>query len=98
MNQFAAIGLYLLLSVSAALTQTEEPDLGDSRPTVLASVAPLPSTHQVELSCKRVNTYWGNRGLMPLEGRASPYDSTIIVIGSDRAKLCYGRPRIEGRP
>jgi hypothetical protein len=34
---------------------------------------------------------------MALEGRASPYDSTAIVIGDAEARLCYGRPSVRGR-
>lgn len=34
---------------------------------------------------------------MALEGRASPYDSTSVVIGSEEAKICYGRPSMNGR-
>lgn len=34
---------------------------------------------------------------MPLEGRASPYDSTSVMLGEDVAKICYGRPSARGR-
>jgi hypothetical protein len=34
---------------------------------------------------------------MPVEGRASPYDSTAFRIGGHEAKLCYGRPSVRGR-
>lgn len=34
---------------------------------------------------------------MPLEGRASPYDSATIVVGDGAAKICYGRPSLRGR-
>lgn len=34
---------------------------------------------------------------MPLEGRASPYDSTTIDVGDGQAKVCYGRPSLRGR-
>jgi hypothetical protein len=34
---------------------------------------------------------------MPLEGRASPYDSTIVHLGEVEAKVCYGRPSARGR-
>lgn len=36
-------------------------------------------------------------GDMALEGRASPYDSTLIVVGGQTAKICYGRPSARGR-
>jgi hypothetical protein len=34
---------------------------------------------------------------MPLEGRASPYDSATIAVGNGAAKICYGRPSLRGR-
>jgi hypothetical protein len=34
---------------------------------------------------------------MPLEGRASPYDSTTVAVGDGVAKICYGRPALRGR-
>lgn len=34
---------------------------------------------------------------MPIEGRASPYDSTLVNIGGAEAKVCYGRPSLRGR-
>lgn len=34
---------------------------------------------------------------MALEGRASPYDSTLFVLDGQDAKLCYGRPSVRGR-
>ncbi len=34
---------------------------------------------------------------MPLEGRASPYDSTTVSVGAGQAKVCYGRPSLHGR-
>jgi hypothetical protein len=34
---------------------------------------------------------------MPVEGRASPYDSTLVPLGGAQAKVCYGRPSAKGR-
>ncbi|HUF14037.1 MAG TPA: DUF2911 domain-containing protein [Longimicrobiales bacterium] len=34
---------------------------------------------------------------MALEGRASPYDSTLITVDGQTAKICYGRPSARGR-
>ncbi len=34
---------------------------------------------------------------MPVEGRASPYDSTVVSLGNYQAKVCYGRPSARGR-
>ncbi|CAN5905411.1 hypothetical protein BH23GEM7_BH23GEM7_01360 [soil metagenome] len=34
---------------------------------------------------------------MPVEGRTSPYDSTMVTVGGAQAKVCYGRPAARGR-
>jgi len=34
---------------------------------------------------------------MPLEGRASPYDSASVHLGETVVKVCYGRPSARGR-
>lgn len=34
---------------------------------------------------------------MPLEGRASPYDSASVRLGEATIKICYGRPSARGR-
>jgi hypothetical protein len=34
---------------------------------------------------------------MPVEGRASPYDSATIRVGSEQLRICYGRPYAHGR-
>jgi hypothetical protein len=34
---------------------------------------------------------------MPLEGRASPYDSATVAIAGTQLKVCYGRPSARGR-
>ncbi len=34
---------------------------------------------------------------MPLEGRASPFDSTSVSVGDAVLKVCYGRPSARGR-
>jgi hypothetical protein len=34
---------------------------------------------------------------MPVDGRASPYDSATISVGSDAIKVCYGRPSARDR-
>jgi hypothetical protein len=34
---------------------------------------------------------------MPLAGRASPYDSATVEVGTGAAKICYGRPSLRGR-
>ena len=34
---------------------------------------------------------------MPLEGRASPYDSADVRVGNQTIRICYGRPYAKGR-
>jgi hypothetical protein len=34
---------------------------------------------------------------MPVEGRASPYDSVNFTVGGKAAQVCYGRPYTKGR-
>jgi hypothetical protein len=34
---------------------------------------------------------------MPVEGRASPYDSVTVQVGTQQMKICYGRPSARGR-
>lgn len=34
---------------------------------------------------------------MAVEGRSSPYDSTVIALGGEQAKICYGRPSARNR-
>jgi hypothetical protein len=34
---------------------------------------------------------------MPVEGRASPYDSATVQVGSEVLKVCYGRPSARDR-
>jgi hypothetical protein len=34
---------------------------------------------------------------MPVEGRASPFDSATVQVGTEQALVCYGRPSARGR-
>lgn len=34
---------------------------------------------------------------MAVEGRSSPYDSTVVALGDAEALVCYGRPSMRGR-
>jgi hypothetical protein len=36
-------------------------------------------------------------GQMPVEGRASPYDSVLVDLAGAEAKICYGRPSARDR-
>ena len=46
---------------------------------------------------ERSRISWGDRGLMALEGRASPYDSLSVPVGNAQAVVCYGRPSVRDR-
>ncbi len=56
---------------------------------LLAACAPN-ETREVALSCEPDPR-------MPLEGRASPYDSVQVPLGDIAAKICYGRPSARER-
>lgn len=53
-------------------------------------LALAPSLQAVEPACEPVDR-------MPLEGRASPYDSVSVTLGDATVKVCYGRPSARGR-
>ncbi len=58
----------------------------------LSMTAPLPAPGAAELldpECTPAE--------MPLEDRASPYDSASVSLGEGELKLCYGRPSARGR-
>ena len=75
------------LLVFAACAGSPEPEMEPEGATVADAGAPAPAS---ALQCQPV-------ARMPLEGRASPYDSTLIALGGEEAKLCYGRPSARGR-
>lgn len=54
-------------------------------------VAAQERTAGVDVNCKPMVDR------MKLEGRASPYDSTVVTIDGQSAKICYGRPSARGR-
>jgi hypothetical protein len=81
MNWYASMTLVTVLASSGFRTALEHP-------------AP---ERQAALECVRSNISWGNRGLMALEGRASPYDSLSVPVGGSVAKVCYGRPSARER-
>lgn len=56
----------------------------------VAATATGPAGDAVAAACDPVER-------MPVEGRPSPYDSTLIDLGGSQAKLCYGRPSMNGR-
>lgn len=58
-----------------------------SEPDITPSV---PAVAEVAVRCEPSER-------MPLEGRASPYDSTAFTIAGAEALVCYGRPSARGR-
>ncbi len=76
--------LFLTLASTALLTT---PGMAEN-PTLAAPASPLLSVAQP--ACEPVER-------MPLEGRASPYDSVAVEIGQTTIKVCYGRPSARDR-
>ena len=66
----------------------------DSAPPA-ADIAAAPTevattgTTDFDISCRPAG--------MPLDDRASPYDSLSVTLGGDEARLCYGRPSMRDR-
>jgi hypothetical protein len=65
------------------------PDAAE-RPPVVALGSEPTAASGTELRCEPSPR-------MPVEGRASPYDSTVVQLGDAQAKVCYGRPSARGR-
>lgn len=80
-QRFAAAAL-LALAACAPNAQPAMEQPGDGGQVVTQPVVPL----RCEPSPR-----------MPLEGRASPYDSVTVQVGTERALVCYGRPAARGR-
>ena len=78
------------LTIFSAVAGFRDRPLLDPRGEVL-------SADQVSLVCERSRISWGDRGLMALEGRGSPYDSLSLSVGDAPAKVCYGRPSARER-
>lgn len=76
--------LFLTLASTALLTS---PGVGED-PTLTALPSPAPSA--VQPACEPVDR-------MPVEGRASPYDSVSVEVGPTTVKVCYGRPSARDR-
>ena len=82
------------LVVLAVIACSAEADAGSGDEAMeesgaLEQVQPVAETQSVACAPMTAN--------MPLEGRASPYDSTVISVGGRNAKVCYGRPSARGR-
>jgi hypothetical protein len=79
---FSAFGLALALWLGAGLASPDAvPPAGWTADVPVSAVQP---------ACEPVDR-------MPLEGRASPYDSVAVTLGGTEVKLCYGRPSARGR-
>jgi hypothetical protein len=66
---------------------------------LVAACAPAPGgdAAMAAAPAQQVSTQCTPSARMPLEGRASPYDSTVVTLGGAQAKVCYGRPSTRGR-
>jgi len=62
-----------------------------------AAAPAIPATEQVALGTEQVVAACQPVERMPVEGRPSVYDSTMVVLGGAPAKICYGRPAMRGR-
>lgn len=81
-------GITLGLMGAIACAPTQSPEVAD------ADLAEAPATEMAAqpaaLQCSPVER-------MPVEGRASAYDSTTVQLGNAAALVCYGRPQARGR-
>lgn len=75
----------VLLIVAACASQAPQTDVPENNGDGQIVTEPA-----VALTCEPAER-------MPLEGRASPYDSTTAQVGAVAMKVCYGRPAVRGR-
>jgi hypothetical protein len=80
------LGVLILITVAAS-------SCGGAEETEEAAVAEQPVTEAapVSLACQPMIEQ------TPLEGRASPYDSTRVDVDGESLLVCYGRPSSRGR-
>lgn len=83
MNAFRVAPVAVLLATAACANAQPAADAGGNGGQVVTQPV-------VALQCEPSPR-------MPLEGRASPYDSATIAVGSEQLRVCYGRPRAQGR-
>lgn len=57
----------------------------------------LASDPVVPLECQPARRADTGAIRMPVEGRASPFDSVDIRVGAETIRICYGRPGAKGR-
>lgn len=79
-----------VLCVAAACAQTPAPDTAARTASEAAAPPATAAAVGVQTACVPSPR-------MPLEGRASPYDSASIALGDATLKVCYGRPSARGR-
>lgn len=87
MGRFAAGFLFLAL-IGACAGEAENDGIAAGEGSEMTASAPSASLATAD--CEAVDR-------MPVEGRPSAFDSTLIDLGDARAKLCYGRPSMRGR-
>jgi hypothetical protein len=83
-------GVALLLGMAAGCGAEEAEPVAEAPMEAEAPVQDMAmDTQPIELVCQPQG--------MPLEDRASPYDSVMVDVAGQQAKLCYGRPSLRGR-
>lgn len=83
---FGLAGGVFMLVAACGPAPSPGPDAGPATPGTPSTPAPSAAAVACQPS-----------GQMAIEGRASPYDSTTVDLGSAQAKVCYGRPSARDR-
>jgi hypothetical protein len=87
------LALVLLVACAGAGTDDTAADADAA-----AEVAPQTATPPADRAADPVALACApNTDRSPLEGRASPYDSSLVTVGNAQAKICYNRPSARGR-
>jgi hypothetical protein len=85
-------GAAVLVAMVAACGGGENQGVGAG-----AGTAAAPETQQIAMDAPQEVAACQPVARMPLEGRPSPYDSTMVQLNGATAKICYGRPALRGR-
>lgn len=85
------LGVAVAVLVAVGCTAETESSETDAETVDAAPAAEQPAAQAQAPACAPMTEN------MALEGRASPYDSTMIVVDGRSAKVCYGRPSARGR-
>jgi hypothetical protein len=83
-------GAMVLVAVVTACGRGDDREVG-------AGAAAAPEGQQIAMETAQEVGACQPVERMPLEGRPSPYDSTMVQLNGATAKICYGRPSLRGR-